>query len=409
MSLFEGKKVTGSDSCGSALIDDLRLSGAVIFDGHKAENLDEDTELVVYTEAIDKTFNPEFLRAHELQIPVLSYFQALGEVSQVKKTIAVVGTHGKTTTTAMLGLALIRAGLEPTVVVGSKVKEFQGRNVRIGKGDVFVTEACEYRKSFLSLFPFGAVFLNCEAEHLDYYGNEANYIAAYSDLMRKIPSDGFVVANMDDRNAREAVKHCAGKVIPVKADDLKSFDLNISVPGGFNRFNALFAYRTGIELGADRADLKAGLEDFKGTWRRLEERGGFNGALVIDDYGHHPTEIKLTLSAIREKYDSRRILCVFQAHQYSRTFLLLDDFKGAFTDADKVFITDIYKVRDSVEDVSRIDGKRFAESIAEKHPDTFFSGSLDDTYEILKDEVKEGDVLVIMGAGNIENLAERII
>lgn len=408
LALAEGKKVTGSDSGATALTDDLVESGAHISIGHSVDNVNEDTELVVYTEAIDTENNPEFKKAKEMGIPVLSYFEALGQVSRTKKTIAVVGTHGKTTTTAMLGLALVKAGLDPTVIVGSKVKEFGGRNIYIGKGDLFAVEGCEYRRSFLNLEPFGVVFLNCEAEHLDYYKDEEDYMLAYEELIQKIPTDGFLVANMEDKNVEKLTHECAGKVMRVGKDDIGKLNLKLKVIGDFNRLNAVQAYKAAEAVGAQPDDIRFALEEFGGTWRRLEVKGEFNGAVLIDDYGHHPTEVSATLKAIRDKYDGKRLICVFQPHQYSRTHLMINEFRGAFKDADKVIIPNIYEARDSDEDKVKIDAEKLVNLLAETHPDAEWGKGFDNTYKLLKKTVKKGDVVVTMGAGSIGELAERL-
>lgn len=409
MALTEGKKVTGSDSGATALTDDLIENGAHISISHSADNVNEDTELVVYTEAIDIKTNPEYKKAKDMGVPVLSYFEALGQVSRTKKTIAVVGTHGKTTTTAMLGLALIKAGLDPTVIVGSKVKEFGGRNIYIGKGDMLAVEGCEYRRSFLNLEPFGVIFLNCEAEHLDYYKDEEDYMLAYEELIQKIPTDGFLVANMDDKNVEKLTHQCAGKVIRAEREDIGELGLKLKVIGDFNKLNAIQAYKAAEAVGAQADDIRNALEEFGGTWRRLEVKGEFNGAVLIDDYGHHPTEVSATLKAIREKYDGKRLICVFQPHQYSRTHLLVKEFKGAFKDADKVIIPNIYEARDNDEDKAKIDAEKLVKMLSETHPDAEWGKGFDNTYKLLKKIVKKDDVLVTMGAGSIGELAERLI
>jgi len=408
LALAEGKKVAGSDVTDSALLEDLRQNGARISIGHNKKNVTDDVELVIYTEAINPESNPEYQETKKREIPVLSYFEALGQISQTKKTIAVVGTHGKTTTTAMLGLALMESGLDPTVIVGSKVREFNGRNIYIGSGDLLVAEGCEYRRSFLSLDPFGVILLNCEAEHLDYYKNEADYIKAYIELIEKIPSKGFLVANMDNENVRKIADYCAGQVIPVQAKDVDRLKLKLNVLGDFNQLNAVHAYKAAEALEAGLDDIQNALENFEGTWRRMELKGEFNGAPLIDDYGHHPTEVFLTLRAIKEKYPKKRLVCVFQPHQYSRTHLLVEEFKGAFKFADKVIIPDIYEARDSEADKAEINAEKLAEIIRQNHPDAVWGKGLDHTYDLLKDEVKSTDILVTMGAGNIGDLADRL-
>lgn len=405
LGLSEGKTITGSDIEGSDLTDDLKTSGARIDIGHNSQNLSESAELVIYSEAIDRD-NPEFTKAKSLGIPCLSYFEALGQLSGTKKTIAVAGTHGKTTTTAMLGLAAVRANLDPTVIVGSKVKEFDGHNIRMGEGELLIVEACEYRRSFLNLKSFGVVLLNCEAEHLDYYRDERDYVDAYIELVKKIPVDGFLVANMDDENVRMVTEHCAAEVIPVRATDINNLNLDLKVLGDFNQFNAAHAYKTLEKFGVDDLTIREGLSEFRGTWRRMEFRGEINGALLIDDYGHHPTEIDVTLTAIKQKYPEKRLICVFQPHQYSRTRLLIDRFSDAFKSADKVIISDIYEVRDSKNDKQSINTQTFVKAI--QHPAVEWGKDLDNTYRLIKTNVKKGDIVVTMGAGSIGKLADQL-
>jgi len=408
LALEEGKKVSGSDSVASALTDDLIEKGAHMSIGHDENYVDENTELVIYTEAIDKKNNPEYLRALDLGIPTLSYFEALGQISRTKKTIAVIGTHGKTTTTAMLGLALIECGFDPLVIVGSKVREFDGKNIKIGKGDLFAVEGCEYRRSFLSLSPFGIVFLNCELDHMDYYRDESDYLNAYEEMIKKIPSDGFLMANMDDKNVSKLSRNCAGAIIGIHQSDVDKLDLRPGVFGEFNRFNATQAYKAVEVFGGKDSDIRQAIESFNGTWRRMEHKGEFNGAVLIDDYGHHPTELKLTLKAIKDRYPNKRLICVFQPHQHSRTHLLIDEFKTSFSDADKVIITNIYEARDSDDDKLKMNGEKFAQILSENHSDVMWGNGLDNTYNMLKDIVQKDDVLVIMGAGDIGDLAERL-
>jgi len=409
LSLAEGKSVTGSDSVESDLINDLKINGAHISIGHSGRNVSEDVELVVYTEAIDREENAEYMMAKKLNIPTLSYFEALGQISRTKKTVAVVGTHGKTTTTAMLGLALVDGGLDPTVIVGSKIKKFDQRNLYIGKGDILAVEGCEYRRSFLSLYPFGVVFLNCEAEHLDYYKDEQDYMDAYLELIKKIPTDGFLVANMDDPNVAKLTHYCAGTVIPVTQTNVGNLDLQLEVIGDFNKFNATMAFRAANELEASPKDIRKSMKNFGGVWRRLEIKGKFNGATVIDDYGHHPTEVKLTLDAIKQHYPDKRLICIFQPHQYSRTHMMIDEFKDAFGSADKVIIPNIYEARDSNVDKSKMSTRKLVQTIGKNHPDVVDGDGLDNTFNLLQDLVEPDDVVVTMGAGNIGGLAERMV
>lgn len=409
--LNDGATVSGSDVSDSALLEDLRSQGATIFIGHKGENVEKAIELAIYTEAIDPQTNPEYLKAKELGIPLMSYFQALGEISQGKKTIAVTGSHGKTTTTAMLGLGLIAAGLDPTVIVGSKVREFGNRNIRLGASDLLVVEACEYRRDFLTLKPFGMLTLNCDLDHTDYYKDEGDYVKAFVSLAQKITTNGFLIINGDDKNALEVARQCheqVATVTKVGMDDAQRADFQLQVLGEFNRLNALHAIKAAELLGADLGKFKTALHDFRGTWRRMELKGQFNGATVYDDYGHHPTEINATLTALKAAYPNQRLVCVFQPHQYSRTFQLLDQFKAAFGSADLVIIPNIYAARDSAEDKQKIDAEGLVKAIGEHHKNALWGKDFDSTFELLKKQVTPNDVVVTMGAGNITELSDRL-
>lgn len=409
--LNDGATVSGSDMADSALLEDLRSQGATIFIGHKSENVKKGIELAIYTEAIDPETNAEYQRAKELGIPLLSYFQALGEISQGKKTIAVTGSHGKTTTTAMLGLGLIAAGLDPTVIVGSKVREFENRNIHLGKSDLLVVEACEYRRDFLTLKPFGMLTLNCDLDHTDYYKDEGDYVKAFVSLAQKISTNGFLIINGDDKNALEVAKQCheqVATVTKVGMGDAQRADFQLQVLGEFNRLNALHAIKAAELLGADLGKFKTALHDFRGTWRRMELKGQFNGATVYDDYGHHPTEINATLTALKAAHPNQRLVCVFQPHQYSRTFQLLDQFKAAFGSADLVIIPNIYAARDSAEDKQKIDAEGLVKAIGEHHKNVLWGNGFDPTFDLLKKEVTPNDVVVTMGAGNITELSDRL-
>lgn len=397
----KGLKVTGSDVAESPVTGKLRNEGITVFIGHEAKQLGELTELVVYSEAIDREKNPEFLEAEKRGIRTLSYFSAIGEISRHKKTVAVVGTHGKTTTTAMLGQALAEAGADPTVIVGAQVPAFDDRNIRIGHSEWFVVEGCEYRRSFLSLRPFGVVLLNCEPEHLDYYKDEADYVSAFEALVKKIPEEGFLVFNQTDKNAVKVSGACAGQRIPVD----RPLGIELSVPGDFNRWNAAHAYAAGVQVSPDLRS-ESGLKRFTGAARRMEVKGEKDGVTVVDDYAHHPTEIRVTLKALREKYPDKRIICVFQPHQYSRTYKLLEDFKGAFGDADQVLIPNIYEARDSHEDKSKINAMALAENISQTHPAARWTEDFEKTVEILKQTTQTGDVVVTMGAGDVYQVGE---
>ena len=408
LALSHGIKVSGSDMGENPTIKKLRAEGAEIFVGHRAENLNEMAELVIYTEAIDRGNNPEFLAAEKAGVRRLSYFQALGEMSAHKKTIVVTGTHGKTTTTAMLGQALIKAGIDPTVIVGSSVRAFEGRNIHVGHSQWMVVEGCEYRRSFLSFKPFGMIVLNCELEHVDYYKDEDDYVRAFEELAEKLPGDGFLVYNGKDENCQKinAVTKCKGIAI----SDAEGIVLKI--PGDFNKLNAAHARAAALEIGADADKVQSGLAEFSGTARRMEikgethpEQGEEKGITVIDDYGHHPTEVRATLSALKEKYPESRLICVFQPHQYSRTHQLIGDFKTAFGDADEVIIPNIFEARDTAEDKAKIS----AEKLAGEIPSARFGDGFENTVAWLRQNTRPGDIVVTMGAGDVYKVGEAFL
>ncbi|MBN2306520.1 UDP-N-acetylmuramate--L-alanine ligase [Candidatus Peregrinibacteria bacterium] len=405
LAMAHGLKVSGSDIAENPTTENLKKEGAIISIGHKKENLSPLAELVIYSEAINKDTNPEYLEAQKKQMPTLSYFKALGQLSEHKKTIVVAGTHGKTTTTAMLGQALISAKEDPTVVVGSRVPAFDNRNIRMGHSQLLVAEGCEYRRSFLNFKPFGVVLLNCELEHIDYYKNEKDYVSAYRELVEKIPKKGFLVFNADDPNCVAVSQSCAGKKMAVSAT--KSEKLNLKIPGKFNQLNASHALKAAEQVTENMNLARRGIENFTGTARRMEVKGEKDGVLIIDDYGHHPTEIKATLKALKEKYNGRRLICVFQPHQYSRTHELLGHFTQAFTDADLVIIPNIFEARDTDEDKTKISAEKLVESIGKNHPDCRWGKDFGTTGEMLKKEAQSGDLIVTMGAGDVYQIGER--
>ncbi|MBU0706029.1 UDP-N-acetylmuramate--L-alanine ligase [Patescibacteria group bacterium] len=410
LAMFHGLKVSGSDIAPNPTTENLKKSGARIYIGHNKQNPGELCELVVYSEAIDKKKNPEYMEASRRGIPALSYFEALGRISEHKKTIVVAGTHGKTTTTAMLGLALIEAKADPTVVVGSQVAAFESRNLRTGHSEWLVAEGCEYRRSFLHLHPFGVVLLNCELEHVDYYKDEEDYVAAYKELVAKIPEDGFLVYNENDKNCQTVSNDCKGEKISVPFPVSKvSEKLKLKVAGEFNELNANMALIAAMRVTMRTDLIRQGLEKFSGTARRMEVKGELNGVLVVDDYGHHPTEIRVTLKALRQTYDDRRLICVFQPHQYSRTYELLDQFAHAFADADMVIIPNIFEARDTDEDKARISAEKLVQAISENHPDCRWGENFEKTLQILTNEAKKGDLIVTMGAGDVYKIGENYL
>lgn len=403
MMILDGKKVSGSDISGSIVSDKLKDLGADIFIGHKEENLQE-ANLVVYTTAISPE-NPELQKAKRLRIDTYSYPEMLGLVSKNKYTIAICGTHGKTTTTAMLGGVLSDAGLDPTLVVGSLLKKGES-NFVAGKSDYFIVEACEYRRAFLNLSPKIIIITNIEADHLDYYKNLEDIQSAFSEFVAKIGDDGILICNTNDESVVPVIRSAKCKIINYENIDLG--DLRLKVPGKHNLENAKAASVAVSALGVDNEISRRSLENFSGTWRRFEYKGATkNGAEVYDDYGHHPTEIKATLSGAREFFGGKKIICVFQPHLFSRTKLLLDDFAKSFGDADLVILADIYAARE--QDSGDIKSKDLEEKIKQLKPSVAYLGSFDKIEKFLTENSGIGDVIITMGAGDIYKLGEKLV
>jgi UDP-N-acetylmuramate--alanine ligase len=371
--LAKGHKISGSDLVSSKITDFLREKGAKIFIGkHKAENLAENVNKVIYSPAITPA-NPELKKAKRLKIKCLSYPQALGELTKKYFTIAISGTHGKSTTSAMIALILIKANFDPTVIIGTKLKEFspitnltavknvsclenEGTNFRLGKSKYLVIEADEWRASFLNYWPKILVLTNIEREHLDYYKNLDQILRTYREYVSHLPKEGVLVANGEDKNIERMLNL---KQIPNLKFQIQKFSLKqegkvkklkeiLKIPGQHNIFNALAALKVAQILKIpDKISFEA-LSEYRGSWRRFEEReiefSNFNICLV-SDYAHHPTEIKATLAAAREKWPNRKIWAIFQPHQYQRTYFLFDDFVKAFEKANEIIITEIFKVK----------------------------------------------------------------
>ena len=403
MMLAEGKIVSGSDVSDSAIIDELRKLGAKIFIGHSADNVANDVDLLVYTPAVTAD-NLELKKAAKLDIPTLSYPEMLGLISKDKYTIAVSGAHGKTTTTAMIAKILIDAGLDPTVIVGSLLKD-QGSNFVAGKSEYFVVEACEYKKSFLNLNPKIIVITNIDNDHLDYYGNLENIKKAFGEFAAKLPKEGYLVCDPNDENLKEIIKEAKFKIIDyTKVNN----NFNLKIPGWHNIKNAQAAVAVAKILGVDSKKAENSLESFEGTWRRFEFKGETkNGVLVYDDYGHHPTEIKATLKGARELYPKNKIIAVFQPHLYSRTKLLLNDFGKSFGDADEIILADIYAAREPKDE--SINSKMLAEEITKNGGKTRYMESFDKITGFLIENAKKGDVIITMGAGDVYKIGENLL
>jgi UDP-N-acetylmuramate--alanine ligase len=396
--LHEGRQVSGSDRASSAITDALADEGATVFSSQVAGNITPDIELVVYTEAMAHD-QEEMVAARALGVPMVNYFEALGLVANDYYLIAVSGSHGKTTTTAMLIDILEAAGLDPTAVVGS-LRAKTGSNFRAGKSKYAVVEACEFRRDFLHLNPDVLVITNIDYEHVDYYKDLADVQSAFRALAEKVPEDGFVVADTANPNLAPVVDGLKAKVIDYRPHI--SLELPLKVPGLHNRMNAAAASAVATAIGIVTVVSDTALCDFAGTWRRFEYKGTVNAAPLYDDYAHHPKEIAATVAGVRELYPTCRLVAVFQPHTYSRTAELFDDFARELSRVDRLVLLPIYAARE--ENTTGITSEALSEAVTMKggHAHTF--ATRDSVAEYLKQEVGAHDVVVVMGAGDISQL-----
>lgn len=427
--LKRGWKVSGSDLKQSSLTKKLVKEGATFYLGHSEDNV-TGANLIVYTAAV-KPDNPELSKAREIGIEVLSRAEFLGSLmGEAKYGIAISGSHGKTTTTALTGVIIENAGLNPTVLVGGELDALGG-NVKVGGSEYFVAEACEYVETFLALRPYIGVVLNIDADHLDYFGDLEHVIAAFRRFAKLIPTEGYLIACSDDANVREILPDLDCHVITygltqgadwwatnieMRPEGGSLFDVyhqgellgraHLNLNGRHNISNTLSSLAVGTTIGIPFATMCQTLETFVGTHRRFEYKGTYNGATIVDDYAHHPTEIRATLAAAQE-IAQRRLIVAFQPHTYTRTKSLLGDFAEAFTDADEVIITDIYAAREK--DTYGISSLDLVNKMKDKHPNAKHIGRLEDAAAYLSDKLRPGDLLITMGAGDIHRVGESLL
>lgn len=396
--LEKNHKVSGSDLSSSEIINLLKEKGAKIFIGQSTKNIKEEIDFVIYSPAVKKD-NSELKEAKRLKIKCLSYPEALGKLTKKHFTIAISGTHGKSTTTAMLALILVKAGLDPTVVVGTKLKEFKNSNFRIGRSKYLLIEACEHEESFLNYWPKIIVITNIEREHLDYYKNLKNIKKAFKEFISRLPKHGILIT---DKSADKKAFQKLRKIL--------------KVPGEHNIYDASLALAVARELKIpDRTSLKA-LSEFKGTWRRFDIsdlRIKNHKLKIIYDYAHHPTEIKATLKAIREKFPKKKIWCLFQPHQYQRTYFLFDDFVKVFKQAvkekwvDQLVISQIYDVagREDSKIKRQVSSQKLVKTVNSEK--TKYISSIKDAEKYLKEQARDIDILIVMGAGDVYKVFHR--
>lgn len=428
--LEAGFSVSGSDRGETELIKRLKNQGAEVYYGQREDNIKDDVDLVVYTAAIRED-NPEYARAKELGIEMLTRAELLGQMMKNYDTpIAVSGTHGKTTTTSMLTQILLEADTDPTVSVGGMLSAIGG-NIRIGHTGMFITEACEYTNSFLSFFPKISIILNIEADHLDFFKDLDDIRNSFTTFAKLTPEDGLLVINADIDNYADIVRDVKGKVTTVSINNpadytaknisydqkgCASFDvykqdecigsIKLSVPGAHNVSNALAAIAAGQFVGIDMDIIKEGLVKFDGTDRRFQYKGKIGDVTIIDDYAHHPTEIKATLNAAKN-YPHNKLWLVFQPHTYSRTKSLFDEFATALSLADEVVLADIYAARET--DTLGVSSEQLCQAVKNSGTLASYFGSFDEIENYLLLNCSPGDLVITMGAGDIVKVGESLL
>src|SRR3954447_26137862 len=423
-----GFKVSGSDLRRSAVTDRLAKLGATIYEGHKAEHV-AGAEVVVTSSAIGKD-NPEILAARDIHVAVIQRAEMLAELMRLKYGIAIAGMHGKTTTTSMVAAVLAAGGLDPTVVVGGRV-DAMGSNARLGKSQYLVAEADESDRSFLKLSPILSVVTNIDREHMDCYRDMNDVEQTFIEFMDRVPFYGMVVACNDDERTRSLLSRVERRVVTYgmrKDSDFlvsectadgsasrfgvtyrnKSLgEFEIHVPGQHNVLNATAAIAVGIGLDIAPEAIRQALKEFRGVDRRFQLKGSANGIDVIDDYGHHPTEIRATLASARQCGYSR-VHVIFQPHRYTRTQLLIDEFAGAFHNADTVSILDIYPA--SEQPILGVTGEWLARRITEASGrKADYLSSFADASTAIARAAKSGDMVLTLGAGNVSQLGQQIL
>ena len=418
----KGWNVAGSDTVPSALISALRKEGIHVDIGHKKENIKPGLGLVVYNRAIHPD-NPEIRAAKKLRIKVLPYAAVLGKLTKEYMTVAITGSHGKSTTTALAALALTVGGYDPTVLIGTTLKEFGGKNVRVGGSDALVLEADDFGAAFTAYSPTIAIVTNIDKEHLDFYKSFANVKAAFMKFLSHVRPGGLMIMNRDNPplwGLRNRISTIARKnsvtIVWYSLHDpaAKKIKKVIVIPGVHNISNATAVSHLGAFLEIPEKKVLAAIHSYRGAWRRMELRGTFKGEPVYDDYAHHPTEIAATLQALREKFPKKKILCVFQPHQTQRTALLFQEFKTAFDIADETLILPIYRVagRDAV--IPNRDSEALVRAIQKKQPrkPIFYLADpkkLKNAIIALDGAPLSKKVIVMMGAGDIVKLTEKLL
>lgn len=427
--IHEGYVVSGSDSKQSRITDKLVADGATIYYEHKRENV-MDAEVVVYTDAISLD-NEELKEAILRKLDTIGRADFLGAVMKnYDFSIAVSGTHGKTSTTSMITEAISDDASNPTIMLGGDLDKING-NIKIGNRNLFLTEACEYKANILKYFPTLAIILNIDEDHLDYFDNINHIVSTFEGYVENLDEDAYLIINNDDVNSTTLAEKTKAKVVTFGIDKIADYSaknitfgnggkpcfdiyykhkkiahMELSVMGKHNIYNALAAFIACHIYNIDIDIIAANISAYTGVRRRLEYKGTLNGLEVLDDYAHHPTEIKATLNAIRNKY-SNNIYCIFQPHTFTRTKLLLNSFSESFTDADKIIITDIYAAREK--DYGDIHSKILVDAIVKNGKDAIYIETFEEVEKYLLKNAKPGDCIITMGAGDVYKIGENIL
>ena len=416
-----GYKVSGSDLQTSEITERLKGLGGTIFAGHGADQI-SGADVVVTSSAVGRE-NPEVLAAGRISIPVIPRAEMLAELMRLKYSVAIAGAHGKTTTTSMVASILAQGGLDPTVVIGGKLKSI-GSNAVLGKGDFIVAEADESDGSFLKFSPAIAVVTNIDREHLDYYQDLETIKAVFLDFIDRIPFYGLAILCLDNESIQDLIPKIKKRYITYGMSSQADFQIRdvefekrrscfsvyrqghklgrftLNLPGIHNVYNATASIATGVELDVPLDAIESALQTLEGVQRRLEIKGEMNGITVVDDYGHHPTEIKTTLQAIEECWPNNRKVIVFQPHRYTRTRALFDDFTRSFYQSDILLVLPIYAAGE--QKIEGVTGRRLCEDIkAHGHKEVIYSEGQEDAVTYLKENLKPGDVLLTLGAGDV--------
>lgn len=422
--LEEGRHVTGSDLKLGPVTERLAARGARIFEGHLASHVGS-AQLVVRSSAVPDE-NPEVQEARRRGIPVVKRAAFLGQLMSERRAIAVAGTHGKSTTSSLIGMALLKAGLDPTLLIGADPLDL-GTNARLGRGPFLVAEADEFDGSLREFRPWTAVVTNIEAEHLDYYGTYQALLETFQGFARSVGPGGHVLLCIDDPGAQSIMEDgyltyglgeaAQWRAIDPRPDQSGGYQFEVScagqfygrfsslLPGVHNVYNALAAIAACSLAGVPQEVTAGTLASFRGVSRRFQIRSEAFGVVIVDDYAHHPTEIRATLKAARERFGQKRLVCLFQPHTYSRTRILMDDFAEAFGEADEVLIADIYAAREvNTYGVSSADL-----AAALKHSQSRWVGSLQDARWHLAEHLKDGDVLLTVGAGDVDMVGDLLV